>query len=121
MKTEYVSVHKAVMVSKYKNCNICNAKKVIKDHFYCSKGTYRAECKACTIKKNVLYQQKNKTWQHRFVDDDCQRSYMSDYYSKNKEQFAEYGKNFRERNPEYHKLYARRKKDEDRNPSDKEN
>ena len=116
----YASAHREVMASKYKICKICNVRKIKEDDFYCSKGSYRGECKACTIKKNVKYQQKNKTWQNRFVDDDCQRSYIVDYYSKNKDKFAEYAKKFREKNPEYHKLYARRKKDENRSPS-KEN
>jgi hypothetical protein len=49
---------------------------------------------------------------HRFVDNDEQRSYMVDYYSKNKEKFAEYRRKFKERYPEYHKEYARKRKNE---------
>jgi hypothetical protein len=37
---------------------------------------------------------------------------MVDYYSKHKEQFAEYRKKFKEKYPDYYKNYARQRKNE---------
>jgi hypothetical protein len=73
-------------------------------------GKRRSECKACTIKKNVRYQNEVQAWKHRFVDNDEQRSYMIEYYAKNKAKFAEYRRKFRERNPGYYKEYSRKRK-----------
>jgi hypothetical protein len=60
----------------------------------------------------VIYQRKKKVWLHRFVDEAEQRSYMVDYYSKNKEKFAEYRRKFKERYPDYYKEYAIKRKNE---------
>jgi len=73
-------------------------------------GKWRSECKACTIRKNVRYQKRTKAWMHRFVDNDEQRSYMVDYYAKNKEKFAEYRRKFKEKYPDYYKEYSRKRK-----------
>lgn len=100
------------MSSNLRVCRKCKKEKVAEKDFYVCKGKMRGECKVCTIKANVKYQQKNKSWRNRFVDEDSGRSYMSEYYANNKEKFAEYGRKFRERNPEYHKLYARKRKNE---------
>jgi hypothetical protein len=80
--------------------------------FYMCQGRWRSECKACTIAKNVRYQRRIKAWQHRFVDNDNQRSYMAEYYANNKEKFAEYRRKFKERNPDYYKEYSRKRKNE---------
>ncbi len=92
-----------------KTCSKCKKTKDI-DLFYICQGKHRSECKACTIKKNVAYQREVKTWKNRFVDNDEQRSYMVEYYAKNKEKFAEYRKQFKVRYPEYYKEYARNRK-----------
>lgn len=89
-----------------KTCSRCKSTKQEKD-FYLCQGKLRSECKACTIKKNVAYQKQVKTWKHRFVDNDVHRSYMVEYYAKNKEKFAEYRRQFKVRYPEYYKEYAR--------------
>lgn len=93
-------------------CRKCKCAKIAHLDFYCWKGVYRGECKACTIRKNVLYQQRVQAWKHRFVDDNQQRSYMADYYSKNKQKFAEYRRKFKEKYPDYSKEYFRKRKNE---------
>lgn len=98
--------------SNLKICSKCNSEKIAETEFYRCRGILRSECKECTIKKNVIYQRRVKAWMNRFVDEDEKRSYMVDYYSKNKEKFAEYRRKFRERYPEYHKEYARKRKNE---------
>ncbi|MFI0477761.1 MAG: hypothetical protein ACH349_01360 [Candidatus Rhabdochlamydia sp.] len=93
-----------------KICSKCNCAKIADKDFYKCLGKRRSECKACTISKNVLYQKRIKAWKHRFVDNDEQKSYLVDYYAKNKEKFAEYRRKFREKYPEYHKHYSRKRK-----------
>lgn len=107
------SVEGTVMTkTDFKICSKCNCAKEAQTEFYMCQGKMRSECKACTIKKNVRYQKQTKAWLHRFVDDDEQRSYMVEYYAKNKQKFAEYRRKFKERYPEYHKEYARKRKNE---------
>lgn len=101
-----------VINSEIKICSKCHAAKSSITDFYKCQGKIRSECKSCTIRKNVLYQKQNKAWLQRFVDSEQQKSYMVDYYAKNKEKFAEYRRKFKERNPEYHKEYARKRKNE---------
>ena len=100
-----------------KICSRCNEAKVEKKDFYCCRGFYRSECKKCTIKKNVRYQKVTKPWLNRFVDGDEKRSYMVDYYSKNKAKFAEYRRKFRELYPDYYKDYNRNLKNKKNAPS----
>lgn len=95
-----------------KTCKSCAQEKNLETDFYICQGSARSDCKACTIKKNVAYQKQRKAWMHRFVDSEQQKSYMVDYYARNKEKFAEYRRKFRERYPGYHKEYARKRKDE---------
>jgi len=78
--------------------------------FYMCQGKYRSECKACTIKKNVKHQKKTKAWKHRYLDNEEKRSYMVEYYAKNKDKFAEYRRKFKERYPNYYKEYNQRRK-----------
>jgi hypothetical protein len=107
------SVEVSVMSkTEFKICSKCNSPKSADTDFYRCQGKMRSECKACTIRKNVHYQKQTKAWLHRFVDDDEQRSYMVDYYSKNKEKFAEYRRKFKERYPDYYKEYTRKRKNE---------
>lgn len=109
MKMDPITVE--ICVNNLKICSKCNTAKD-SDSFYSSKGKIRSECKACTIKKNVYYQKKTKSWKNRFIDSDEKRSYMVDYYAKNRDKFAEYRKTFREKHPEYFKLYSRKRKNE---------
>lgn len=62
----------------------------------------------------MRYQKRIKAWLHRYIDHDDQRSYMVDYYSKNKDKFAEYRRKFKAKNPDYYKNYARKVKNEPR-------
>ena len=120
MRQVSASALKKIMVAKRdptittRTCKKCEVEKKLDGNFYFRKGVYRGECKACCIKRNYKRQQETKYWMSRFIDGDKDKSYMVDYYSKNKEKFKEYNKKFKESNPEYHKLYARRKKDEKR-------
>jgi hypothetical protein len=66
----------------------------------------------CTIKRNVRYQKEIKPWRIRYTESGEQRSYMQDYYAKNKLKFVEYRRTFKQKNPDYYKQYARRKKNE---------
>jgi len=109
MKREHISAQGNVM--NLKICSRCNTAKE-PTFFYTCKGKTRSECKACTIKRNGLYQQKNRSWKNRFVDNDEQKSYMTAYYAAHKDKFAQYRKTFREKHPEYFKLYSRKRKTE---------
>ena len=101
---------KEIAMDQIKICSKCNqAKEPFHDFYFC-KGKMRSECKACTVKRNVRYQRKVQSWRFRFVDNDSQRSYMVEYYRKNKEKFAEYRRKFKEKYPEYYKMYARERK-----------
>lgn len=93
-----------------KSCSRCKVKKYLISEFYVYQGKWRSECKACTIKKNVDYQKKTKAWKHRFVDREGRRSYMVEYYARNREKFAEYRKKLKKKYPKYYRDYARRKK-----------
>lgn len=97
-------------MSDMKICTRCNKAKIIHMDFYMCQGKYRSECKMCTIKKNVKHQKKTKAWKHRYLDNDEKRSYMVDYYAKNKDKFAEYRRKFKERYPNYYKEYNQRRK-----------
>ena len=81
--------------------------KFIDSDFYLCQGKPRSECKQCTIDKNIRYQKRVKAWKHRFINDEERRSYMTEYYAKNKEKFAEYRLTFKKKYPEYHKEYSR--------------
>ena len=95
-----------------KKCSRCHKIKIQRLDFYMCQGKWRSECKTCTIKKNTAYQKKTKAWTHRFVDSQERKAYMMQYYAANKEKFAAYRDSFKNKNPEYHKLYARKKKNE---------
>lgn len=88
-----------------KKCSKCKCVKNAHEDFYRCQGNIRSDCKKCAIKHNVAYQRKAKTWMHRHVDGDEQKSYMVDYYQKNKEKFAQYRRQFKERYPDYHRNY----------------
>lgn len=93
-----------------KKCSRC---KHIKDQlidFYMCNGKWRSECKACTVKRNVNYQRKKRTWETREVDLEQRRAYMLSYYAKNKNKFAHYRQTFKQRNPDYHRTWASQKK-----------
>ena len=98
-------------MSKLKICAKCHKAKDVKTSYYCYQGVYRSECKECSIKRNVLHQRRTKTWKDRSVDQEARRVYMRDYYRKNKEKFAKYREEFREKYPDYHTQYARKKKE----------
>jgi len=99
-------------VSDLKICSKCNKAKIAYMDFYMCQGKWRSECKMCTIKKNVRYQKSVKAWKHRFIDNEEQRSYMVEYYAKNKEKFAGYRKKFKEKYPDYYKEYSRKRKND---------
>lgn len=95
-----------------KICSRCHKEKNATTDFYISRGITRAECKKCTIQRNVLHQRKTQSWKTRFIDKDSTKSYMIEYYKKNKEKFAEYRRKFKERNPDYYRDYAQRLKNQ---------
>lgn len=98
------------MIENLKTCTKCHEIKSYEDFYICG-GRTRSECKKCTIKRNVRYQKKTKAWKRRYVDDDARRIYMRDYYEKNKDKFAKYRTEFKERYPEYYKQYFRARKE----------
>jgi hypothetical protein len=109
-KKVFTTAQGVVQMSDTKKCSKCHKSKIIHMDFYMCQGSYRSECKMCTIKKNVAHQKKTKSWRHRFVDSDEKRLYSVDYYAKNKDKFAEYRRKFKERYPNYHKEYNQRRK-----------
>lgn len=86
-----------------KCCTTCFVLKSIDDFYRCS-GTLRGECKECVIKKNVQNQKKTKPWLNK-RDPDRRRKYQRDYYANNKEKFAKYRSNFKQKHPNYYKEY----------------
>ncbi len=102
-----------------KICSRCNISKNQSDYYICQ-GRVRSECKKCTIKKNVTYQKRTQAWKNRFLDSNEHRTYMADYYLRNKEKFAEYRRKFMKKYPNYYKEYARQRKNvgaDDNNPN----
>ena len=99
-------------MSDLKICTRCNQAKIAHMDFYMCQGKWRSECKRCTINKNVRYQKRVKAWKYRYVDHDEQKSYMVDYYAKNKDRFAGYRKKFKEKYPDYYKEYSRKRKND---------
>jgi len=98
-------------MSDLKICTKCHKAKNYLNDFYKCLGKSRSECKKCTVKRNVKYQNKTKAWKYRYGDDDTRRLYMREYYNKNKEKFAQYRENFRNRYPKYYKDYFRKRKE----------
>lgn len=98
-----------------KVCTVCHQDKDL-SQFYCYKGHYRGECKKCKGKKNVA-QSKRRATQKSELDKEQTRIYARAYYARNKQKFEEYRKTFSERHPDYHKMYARAKKE--RQPNDR--
>jgi hypothetical protein len=98
------------MTPDRKHCTKCKKLKIIHMDFYMCDGIYRSECKVCTIRRNVKYQSSIRAWKNRFVDSADQKSYMVEYYSRNKDKFAEYRKRFKEKHPDYYKDYAKKRK-----------
>lgn len=97
-----------------RRCTRCGKFKVLNEGFYMCQGRWRSECKVCTIKRNVRYQKKHKTWFNRNVDPEERRAYLRDYYKKNKAKYQEYRKKFLKRNPDYFKNYYRLNKEDEK-------
>ncbi len=109
------SVSKRVSMSNLKICTLCNKTKEADIDFYLCGGKYRSECKTCTIRKNVAYQRRVKSWKYRYGSEEERKLYMRTYYHKNKNKFAKYREEFRDKYPGYYKEYFRtRKEKEDR-------
>ena len=98
-----------------KVCTRCKTEKDADKDFYMCQGKHRSECKACTIRKNAVYQKRNKPWRDRLIDEQEKRAYMTKYYNANKEKFVEYRRKFKEKNPNYFREYQQKK----RNPQSK--
>lgn len=97
-----------------KICSKCRQAKDAYLDYYMNQGVMRSECKACTIRRNVRRQKQLQPWKHRFVDEESRKEYAKEYYAKNRERFAQYRSEFRKKNPEYYKMYARNKKNKKR-------
>lgn len=110
----FISVGGDVDNERLKVCSQCKKEKNLFTDFYLCQGKWRGECKRCTIAKNAKYQKRMQSWRNREIDSSAMRAYQLDYYAQNKAKFAEYRQKFKEKHPEYHKLYARRKKNEKR-------
>lgn len=94
-------------IVKLKRCTVCKVEKKVPKDFYYSKGIIRSACRKCTIRRNLAYQKRTESWKHRFVDEAKQRSYMVDYYARNKDKFVEYRRQFKIRRPNYFRDYER--------------
>jgi len=89
---------------------MCHRTKILYRDFYMCSGSYRSECKACTIKRNQGYQKRVRAWENSDKDSEARREYMREYYAQNKAKFAAYRAKFRERHPDYYAEYFRDKK-----------
>ncbi len=98
-------------MSELKICSQCHQAKHEDIDFYQCGGRWRSECKICTIKRNVRYQRQVKSWKGRYIDEEARCIYMREYYSKNKERFAQYRAEFKIRFPEYYREYFRKRKE----------
>lgn len=107
-ESSFVEVNVAEI--ELKVCTKCHTSKEKHKDFYICMGVMRGECKKCTIRRNVKYQQKIKPWINRFVDGDETRSYMAEYKAKNPEKFVQYRKTFKEKHPNYGRDQALQKK-----------
>ena len=96
-------------MSYLKKCSKCEVLKHAEKDFYFCQGKWRTECRQCTIKRNIQYQKKIQYWKARNPDDDRRRSDKREYYEKNKQKFAEYRENFKQKNPGYYKEYYKNK------------
>lgn len=94
--------------------NICNKCFEAKesDQFYMTRGVPRSECKKCTIRRNIRYQRKLKSWLCKSVDIEGRKEYMRSYYQKNKGKYVLYRKSFRKKHPYYFTDYFRKKKNQ---------
>ncbi len=97
-------------MSEFRTCTTCKEPKLEKSEYYLCGGKIRNECKKCTIKRNSLHQQKNKSWKDRYFSDEERRKYMRKYYKKNKSKFKKYRDEFAERHPGYYKHYYESRK-----------
>lgn len=85
-----------------KKCSKCKRFKVYED-FYFSKGRYRSECKVCTVKMVS----KNKRMKRKDIKIE-NRGYRLEYYANNREKFREYRQRFKERHPDYYRVYKQK-------------
>ncbi len=88
-----------------KKCSLCDELKIKENDFYCSGGIFRAECKRCTIKKNIATSKIKQPWKTRFASEEERKVYAKAYYAKNRDQFKIYRDEFKRKNPEYYKEY----------------
>ena len=94
-----------------KICSRCMQAKDREKDFYVCVDKIRSECKACTIRKAIRYQKKLRKWNPKGQQSRELRAYMINYYSKNKEKFAEYRRKFKVKYPGYYKKYNKKKMD----------
>lgn len=87
-----------------KACTTCFILKSL-DQFYRCSGILRGECKECVIKKNIANQHKTKPWRNNKIDKEKRRKYQREYYANNKQRFAKYRSDFKDRHPNYYKEY----------------
>lgn len=97
------------MLNGPKRCTKC--KRVCNEtEFHVCSGRPLSECKECRRERSRRDQKKyNDT---RNLDPEAYRAYRLGYYHQNKDKFAEYRANFRERHPDYYKNYTKQKKEE---------
>lgn len=77
-----------------KICSTCKKEKILHMDFYMVKGIYKSSCKACVIKRNCKYQKiRNPS-----LDPEEKREYSRRYYAENKDKFAKYRQDFRDKN-----------------------
>jgi hypothetical protein len=99
------------MTREMKRCSRCRKMKNIFEDFYVCKGKHRADCKACTIKRNVKHQNRTQAWKKSFGGDlELRRDYMREYYKNNKERYSVYRERFRKNHPNYHRDYYHSRK-----------
>jgi hypothetical protein len=92
------------MLCEPKKCTLCKRIQP-QSNFYVCGGITRSDCKDCRKRKNADYQRENESWKFR-ISDEAKKAYSRAYYQDNKDKFAKYRADFKEKHPEYYKNYT---------------
>ena len=99
-----------MMNEPMKMCSRCEEVKCKITDFYMCAGKFRSECKACTIKKNISYQQEKKKIPQDQIKLMKREAYMKSYYAQEnvRKKYVHYRKKFRDKHPGYFKIYGQK-------------
>lgn len=103
------------MKNNSKICKRCHEEKDGLTDFYICKGYVRPVCKKCMCKDGSIYLKKMmklypERYKREFTEERREKSL--EYYSKHKKKFAKYREAFREKHPDYFRMYAQKRRSE---------